>query len=186
VKRETTWLRGLQILCACLALANSAPALAAGYKFSISASGTDPLQNSSAATNGVRDVYLWATCIEPGLSAFEAGLQTTLTVYGFTPLNGTMNVGTSTDIMLAVGGCPFGSSVNFLLGKWTVLDTGGTLCLDVSPSSGMIRTVDCATNPTETVNPKVSGFSSNGTSPCSVGSGTCPSGGGGGSGSFGT
>jgi hypothetical protein len=65
----------------------------AGYNFSISASSTDPFQNSSSPTGTVRNLYLWMTCTDEAISAFEGDATGTLVVYGFTPLNGVMNIG---------------------------------------------------------------------------------------------
>jgi hypothetical protein len=158
----------------------------AGYEFSISASSTDPHVNVATPTNGIRNLYLWATCIDDGLSAFEAGTTGTLPVYAFTPSNGVMNVGGASNLLLAVPGCPYGSKVNFLLGYWIVQDNGGTLCLGPSATNNVIGAVNCDGNPTLTQNPVVTGFSSSGGSPCSTGTAGCSSGGGGSSGSFGT
>lgn len=157
-----------------------------GYEFSLSASDSDPFENIATPTDTMRNIYLWATCIEDGLAAFEGDLTSTLTVLGFNPLNGVLNIGGATNLLLAVPGCPYGANVNFLLGYWVVQDVGGSLCLEPSAANGLLGGVDCAADPVLTEAPIVIGFSSNGSPPCSTGVAACPVGGGGSFGSFGT
>jgi hypothetical protein len=45
------------------------------------------------------------------MTAAEFELDGTMTVLAFEPLNGFLNAGTDTHLMLAVGGCPFGPLV---------------------------------------------------------------------------
>lgn len=158
-------------LCVALAALLSVPPSFAGYEFSISASDTDPEVNTSTPTGGVRSLYLWMVCTDDGLAAFEAGVTGTLSVLGFNPLNDVLNIGTSTNLRLAVPGCPTGS---FLLGSWSVWDSGGTLCLGTS-ANGVIGGVDCdPLSPSLAEDPEVTGFASSG-SPCTEGSNGCAS-----------
>jgi hypothetical protein len=159
----------------------------AGYEFSLSASSTEPFQNTAPPAGGVRNIYLWATCIDDGISVFEGNLASNgAAVYAFNPLNGVMNVGGATALLLAVPGCPYGNPVNFLLGYWVINDTGVDLCMQVSGNE-VLGAVDCdAQNPTLTNNVVVKGFKSLGGSPCTLGTASCSPPEGAGSGSFGT
>lgn len=151
----------------------------AGYEFSLSASSNDPQQNAAPPAAGYHSIYLWATCIDDGLAAFEAELETSVAPLGFVPLNGVLNAGTSVSLLLAIPDCPFGIEVNHALGYWTVLDAGGGVSLCLGPSAnGPPAAIDCATTPTATIDVVVRGFSSSG-QPCAVGSAGCtpPSGG---------
>jgi hypothetical protein len=156
----------------------------AGAEFSISASPTDPFVNTSAATDSLRHLYLWATCIDDGISAFEGDVTGSLNVAGFWEENGVINIGSGSELLLAVPGCPFGSEVNFLLGSFLVWDSGGSLCLGPSAANGRIVAVDCAGGGTE--DPKVLGFDSDGGVPCDVGENACEPQSGASHGSFGT
>jgi hypothetical protein len=159
-------------------LAPTPGASQSGYEFSLSASATDPSQHTSTPTGGVRNIYLWATCIEDGLSAFEGDVTGSLTVIGgFNPATGVLNAGGATNLLLAVGGCPYGTEVNLLLGYLVVYDTGGTLCLGPSAAHGLIGCVDCQQPaPSVTPDPIVVGFASGGSPPCSTGVAGCPGG----------
>lgn len=119
----------------------------------------------------MRSVYLWTTC-SSGISALEAGLETELIVGGFTPMNGVLNIGSGTDVMLGIPGCPTGELV---LGYWTVWDAPGTLCLGPSTSHGLYGAVQCEQIPTVIEDPVCVGFASDGSTPCAVGSAGCTS-----------
>lgn len=161
------------------------PSASGGCEFSISASDQDPYVNMSPPTDGPRNLYLWATCVEDGLAAFELGFTGTLNVWGFNPMNGVMNAGTATDLMLAIPGCPYGQSLDLVLGFWVVNDDGGSACLGAS-SSGLIGAVDCnQVDPGLTVDPIVRGFSSGLGAPCVLGASACSGEGGASSGGFG-
>ena len=143
-----------------------------GYDFTISASSTDSHVTQAPPAGGVRELYLWVTCSTPGMSAVECQVSGTLPILGFTALNGVMNVGTNEHLVLAVPGCPAGSAVDHLLGKWNVNDQGGSLCLG-APQGAAFSVVDCATPiPAVAYDPQVTGFSSNG-DPCDVGQQGC-------------
>jgi uncharacterized repeat protein (TIGR02543 family) len=140
-----------------------------GYEFSISASATDPLVNTDVPTGGVRVLSLWMVCSDAGISALEADVTGDLPVLGFAPAGGVLNIGTSTALLLAIPGCATTGSL--LLGSLIVNDTGGTLCLGPSAANGILGAVDCQTFGPST--PQVTGFASNGTSPCVVAGNAC-------------
>jgi hypothetical protein len=144
-----------------------------GYEFSLSASDWDPRVNAAPASGETREIHLWLTCSEQGLSALEWGVNSTLPLLGFEPAPGVLNAGTPSSPLLAVGGCPSGNPASRLLGHWVVLDNGGTLC--VGPSEGAVfGTVDChPIDPQIWSDPQVTGFASDGSVPCVVGTNQC-------------
>lgn len=144
-----------------------------GYDFTISASATSPLVSDATPTGTARSLYLWMTCSDLGISAFETGVSGSLPVLGFEPMPYVLNAGGPTNLLLALGGCPSGVNVNLLLGAWTVWDTGGTMCLSPS-STGVVGAVDChPIDPAFWPNPHVIGFASDGSEPCEVGANGC-------------
>ncbi len=158
----------LSSLALAVLVAGSLPARA-GYEFSLSASDTDPNIHTASPSGGLRSVYLWLACSDDGIAAFETGVSGTLPVFGFTPLNGVMNAGNATDLLLAVPGCPD----SLVLGSFAVWDSGGTLCLAPS-GNGWIAAVDCdPVDPEEHADPAVVGFATDGSIPCAVGSNGC-------------
>lgn len=137
-----------------------------GYNFSISASNTDPFVNSAPPTGGIRDIYLWMTCGEEGIAAFQGSTAGSLAPLSFTPLPGIYNAGNATDLLLAIPGCPTGESINLLLGSWLVNDQGGDLCFALTEGDDLFAAVDCdSLVPTLSLDPRVLGFASSGT-PC--------------------
>jgi hypothetical protein len=148
-----------------------------GYEFSISASATDPFVNVSSPTGGPRNLHLWLTCSEEGLSALQARVIGTLSPLGFLPAPGVFNVGSPTDLLLAVSGCPTGIETSFLLGHWSVVDVGGTLCIDDASESIPFTAVECdPTVPSIVVNPRLVGFSSSAEPPCVIDDSPCVNG----------
>lgn len=145
-----------------------------GYDFTISASSTDPFAQESPPAGGVRNLYLWGTCLQRGLAALEAQVTGTIPVLGFSPAPGVLNAGSATHLFMAVGGCPSGPESNTLLGHWIVLDdAGGTLCLG-PPDDAPIAVADCTpVTPLVWPDPGVTGFSSDGSPPCRVGANAC-------------
>ncbi len=144
-----------------------------GFDFTISASDTDPFATSAAPSGGVRNLYLWVTCADRGIAAFEADVAGSLTPLAFVPQPNVLNVYGADRLMLAVGGCPTGTEVNHLLGHWVVDDHGGDLRLVPSAASGAITAVDCHMIETEGwVDPRVFCFSSAGT-PAILGTNGC-------------
>jgi hypothetical protein len=142
------------------------------YEFSVSSSDIDPHLNAAGCVDGVRSLYLWLSCSRGGLAAFEADVTGTLPVLSFEGLGGVLNAGTCTHLLLAVPGCPAGDGVDYLMGRWLVMDgwPGGTLCLGRDDDSGdppALAAVDCGTlQPFCARFPGVTGFSSSTASPC--------------------
>lgn len=145
------------------------------YEFSISCSASDPFANESTPTSGARPLYLWLTCAgttpDDGLASLQADLVTSLAVLGFDGDNGTINIGSSTSLLLAVPGCPYGPAANTVLGHWTVWDTGGYLCLG-DPQAGSAIAVGC--DETRIESPRAYGFASDDSSSCPLGANGCP------------
>jgi hypothetical protein len=139
-----------------------------GLVLTISASETDPWVNTTAPASGPRQLWLWAACLDRGISAVEADVAGSLSAYAFTPEPGYLNLGDGANLFLAIGGCPIGAVANVRLGSWWVLDTGGDFCLAPSAATGALAVVDCPA-PLPAISPVgVVGFSSLG-SPCHIG-----------------
>ncbi len=115
-----------------------------GYDFTISASDTDPFATSAAPSGGARNLYLWLTCADRGLSAFEADVAGSLTPLAFVPGRTGLNV-YGADRLHARGGRM--SVRDRSESSPRALDrartTGGDLRLVPSASSGAITAVDC-------------------------------------------
>ena len=114
------------------------------YGWTISSSQTDPHANTGGLTAGVLGhLYLWYFCNSPmGMSAADMGLAATGVVFaGFSPINGFLNAGSGTNLLLAVGGCPDGP---IAAGDITVFYFGGagSMCL-VNSVNNIRVTVDC-------------------------------------------
>ncbi|MFN8176384.1 MAG: hypothetical protein U0167_00495 [bacterium] len=124
------------------------PAFANRYSWTISASPTMPyVHTGGLAAPGLGHLYLWYFCSQGGgMSAADFGLAATGVVFaGFSTLNGFLNAGSGTNLLLAVGGCPSGMVV---AGDIAVLYFGGAGSLCIVNSINDIRvTVDC-TSPT--------------------------------------
>lgn len=117
------------------------------YGWTISSSATDPNVNSGLTSPAPVSLFLWLACAAgpDGMSAAEFNLSTPagLLNFGFTTMNGFLNAGGSSNLLLAVGGCPTGPVV---AGSWTFFGTqAGDIC--IVPSGGGVRaTVDCNTS----------------------------------------
>jgi hypothetical protein len=145
-----------------------------GWELSISASSTDPDVTQSRATGELRSLYLWLECSNGGVAAIQAMVTGTLDPMLFTPAAGVLNAGDEEELHLAVGGCPLGQEVNFLLGWWLLDDIGGSLCLGPLPGNEWILIADCELpQPNLVVDPGVTGFSSMEDPPCRVGMNYC-------------
>jgi hypothetical protein len=154
-------------------VANFAPI---SFDFTISASSTDPFVTRAVPAGGSRPLYLWLTCSNAGIAAFEAGVAGNVFPSAFIPENGVLNAGSATSLLLAIPLCPTGDDVPMRLGHWMVGDGGGTLCLTKSPTTDRITGVDCAATPGIVLLPRVVGFSSEDTvSPCAMGTDRCGS-----------
>jgi hypothetical protein len=84
-----------------------------GFGWTISSSPTDPFENRAAAPLGTGQLYLWYYCTNElrGLASAEFDLGGTMTVLNFTPMNGFINAGDATHLLLSAAGCPYGPVV---------------------------------------------------------------------------
>jgi hypothetical protein len=153
-------------IVAAAALLVSSSAFADFYGWSLSGSAAAPCVSTGPAAS-ITNLALWLNyTTDDGMSAMEADLVLAggVTNFGFNTLNGFLNAGTASHLLLAVGGCPAGP---VLAGTWTIFDPaslGFGACL-----VGANVTVDC-----DVVNPVawphgVTGYSSvPGGVPCQV------------------
>jgi hypothetical protein len=161
----------LQGVCALLA-ATTASVRAEGYRFSLSASVTDPWINTAAPGPALRSVYLWLTCTDntAGLGAVTIGLSSTRQIYGFTALNGTISLGGPDSVALIVPDCPTGAGLAELLGFWTVHEAG----IGGSYGATSMEATNC-TGEDEPVEPFLYGLATDGSAPPTLGGGDCQS-----------
>lgn len=82
-------------------------------------------------------------CCERGRST-TFGVSRMRLVLATTPVNGFLNAGGTTNLLLAVGGCPPGPVVAANL---LTLSLPGSICLAPSAQNGVKGTVDCSPNP---------------------------------------
>jgi hypothetical protein len=80
------------------------------FGWTISASPTNPLQNQIPEPVGTGQLYLWFYCTNDrhGLEATEFDVGGTIAVHSFTPMNGFINAGDETHLLLLASGCPYG------------------------------------------------------------------------------
>jgi hypothetical protein len=127
-------------LCICAAMATSANA--AIYGWTVSNSSTDPLSNGGLPNGSTDNLYLWFYCSDEGMAAAEMTLESTPPgqVLAFNVMNGFLNAGNATNLLLAVGGCPQAPVV-----------AGAILILHFAPLAvclgGANVTVDCSSDP---------------------------------------
>lgn len=118
------------------------------YGWTISSSSSNPDVNSGPVNPQPFSLYLWFKCsASGGMSAaeFDFAAPEGVLNFGFSPMNGFLNAGSASHLLLAVGGCPTGPVV---AGSWVLFgQTPGDFCL-VSSANGYRVTVDCsAPNP---------------------------------------
>ena len=127
-------------LCLCAVMASGAHA--STYGWTVSHSATEPLVNSGTPNAGTDTLFLWLYCQGKGMSAAEMDLNSfpAGNVLAFNPMNGFLNAGNATHLLLAVGGCPDGAVVagSILILHFVPL----TVCLQ-----GANVTVDCSADP---------------------------------------
>lgn len=125
----------------------------APYRWTISASSTDPFANEAPFSPGEPlYAYLWLQAcdlpdpLQDGITAAEFNLVSTNpanVIVFFSPTGGWLNAGGIPDLLLAVGGCP-GPMLVATIG---IIAYGpGSLCLGPS-KNGLTVGVDCSTNP---------------------------------------
>jgi hypothetical protein len=123
------------------------------FGWTISSSSTDPLQNTAPFTPGEQTYFLWAYCADlpagfpQGIAAAEFGLVSSPsnTIVAFTPseARGWRNLGSATNLLLFVDGCPCGG----LAGTIRIqVNAPGSLCLGPSSTDTKVG-VDCSENP---------------------------------------
>jgi hypothetical protein len=109
------------------------------YGWSLSESLTETCVNQGTPSFGVKNIYLWHTyAISLKMAAADIAVGGSLAPLAFNPLNGFLNAGTATGLLLAVGGCPIPPVI---AGSILIVDTGGNLIL-----GGARLTVDCVVN----------------------------------------
>lgn len=121
----------------------------APYGWTISASSVDPYANTSVATSALRTLYLWYACcrypIPGGMTAVEFDLESVgIEHLATTPVNGFLNAGSTTYILMAVGDCACGPMVAANL---VVMDFPGTMSIVPSAASGTKGATNCTTDP---------------------------------------
>jgi hypothetical protein len=141
-------LAGSALLLAADSRAQSAP-----YRWTISASDTDPFVNSTSPPGTNATFYLWLECSNPpgavldGMASAEFDIVATgsLLLLGTEPVNGFFNAGTTSSLLLAVGNCEGGPIVAANL---LVLDQGGGGTIGLEASAGGNKgVVDCSPTP---------------------------------------
>jgi hypothetical protein len=137
------------------------------YCWTVSHSSTDPLVNTGFPTDGVDTLFLWLYSSSEGMAAAEMSLDSLPPgqVIAFNVMNGFLNAGNATNLLLAVGGCPSGPVV-----------AGSILILHFAPLAiclgGANVTVDCSSEPQAWPHDWV-GYSDVGLPPCSSGRSGC-------------
>ncbi len=130
----------------------------------LSSSDVTPYENSAPPAVGTSQVYLWFECTL-ALEYAEFGIDFTggIVPIGFQPLNGFLNAGTTTELLLAVAGCPNGFVVAGVFTTFDATGAGGAICFGPSGSGGNYS-VECG-SPVQYSNNHV-GFSTTGTPAC--------------------
>jgi hypothetical protein len=131
------------------------------YGWTVSQSPSDPCVNEGAfAAGGLVTLFLFYTYNSPdGMSAADISVVVNppgaLNIFGFNVANGFLNAGTSTNLLLAIGGCPSGP---IQAGNWPAFSSVAAweFCL-----GGLNSTVNCDPLPVITANDH-KGFSNNG------------------------
>jgi hypothetical protein len=157
-----------------LSMVMASGAMAENYGWSLSASSTDPAVNTAApgGPSSIQTVYVWLSCVDPlGAAAAEFALQTTGFAFAAGPAttyNGVLATG-SPDLLLAIP-CATAQTLCLSQGYFDVVGAGGTACLVASAGNSQINvTVDCRQVGAQEWPNAITGFASNGTTPCTVG-----------------
>jgi hypothetical protein len=113
------------------------------YGWTVSSSASDPFVNTGALLPGLVTLHLWYACnSNDGMSAAEIDpvISAGNTILAFNVVNGYLNAGNATHLLLAVGGCP-SAPVN--AGNWLILKATP---VDLCPGGANV-TVDCSSDP---------------------------------------
>jgi hypothetical protein len=123
------------------------------FKWTVSASNSDPNVQTGPDGTGFNTVHLWfaESCNitpEAGMSAADIGLKMLgdWSFLAFNTSNGFLNAGQGTSLLLAVGGCP---DAPIAAGSILASGTAGGVNLTVGTLSGTASTVDCQINPAQ-------------------------------------
>jgi hypothetical protein len=148
--------RILTILSVMAVLVASTSASAQVYGWSLSENTTEVCANTGTPTFGVKNIYLWHT-YATGLkmAAADIAVGGSLAPLAFNTMNGYLNAGSATGLLLAVGGCP---NPPIVAGAFIIIDTGGNMTL-----GGDRLTVDCVVN--DAYASGTTGWSSDGSPP---------------------
>jgi hypothetical protein len=123
----------------------SASAYAGEFGWTLSDSPTNVYSNSGTPVAGLVSIYLWYYCTNnvEGFASAEFDIVGTTVPLSFTPANGFLNAGGATNLLLAVGGCPYGPIMagNFLV--YDALGAGFNLCPAASAANGLNVSVNC-------------------------------------------
>jgi hypothetical protein len=157
----------LMTICAALAMvvmmAPTSQATDFQYGWTISNSIASPFSNTGPFVPGLGTLYIWYECsVKDGMSAAEMAfltLNAANVTLAFTPLNGFLNAGTTTEWLLAVGSCPAGPVVAGQM--LCLMNAPGEFCIVPSAANGINVTVDCSPNPQTHTNSTV-GFAHDG------------------------
>ena len=157
-------MKSLSTVLFILTLATGAYAGFAGW--ALSDSPTSAFSNSGTAVAGLVNIYLWFYCINvvDGLASAEFDVVGTSVPLSFTPANGFLNAGGASNLLMAVGGCPYGPVV---AGTFLYLDpvgSGFNVCFVPSAANGLLVSVSCVHF--ELFPNDYLGYANDGTAPC--------------------
>ena len=164
--------RIVTILSVLAVLAIAPASMAAEYGYTFSYSSTDPAVTTSAPGTPFTtiSVYMWLTCTTvDGVAAIEFGVNSGYAAGAgsFVPLSGAINLGSSTDPRISIGGCP---TEPLLVGRWDIFEVGagGNLCTRANADTGFDISVDCDTQNPQAYSNAWTGAASDGTTPCQI------------------
>lgn len=119
------------------------PVSAEQYGWTISSSSTDPFVNSGPVLSAPLTLYLWFACnVDDGMAVGEFDVSAPgMSNFGFNPLNGYLNAGGASNLLLAVAGCP---NAPVVAGQWTFFGFApADICLVPAAGTGMFNTINC-------------------------------------------
>ena len=141
------------------------------YEWTLSYSGVHPWALSETPAIGPTELYLWfeVGLVEEGMTLAEFDFEVSgYDPLGFTPMNGFVNLGGATHLLLVAASCPFGPVV---AGRLTVDDStgaGGSVCLAASAGNSEVVTMDCNSIAPQAHASEVRGASSSVAAPCRI------------------
>jgi hypothetical protein len=150
---------------------SSASAADFQYGWTISNSNASPFSNSGAPQGGgLLTLYLWLECVtKDGVASaeFDLAVGAPNNILAFTAMNGFLNAGGATNLLLAATGCPGDGdpAVPIVAGSILALDFGGEYCIVNSATNNRNVSVDCSQTDPQTHPNKTTGYSSLGGPP---------------------